>query len=153
MYKNCSIFQISKMDAYYLSCSSVNIFCVLCGREGVMCVWREKSIESLIDFSFSSSVNYKTIITQFLGKSNNVVDILSHFRSSQIPKNSTWAWMRILQFSEGRMAALRAGDGNCHSFCTTVELMSAPKWLLNLSLGGHLFIFTWIFKQFCEQSF
>lgn len=32
MYKNCSIFKISKMDAY-LSCSLVNNFSVLCGRE------------------------------------------------------------------------------------------------------------------------
>lgn len=106
-----------------------------------MCVGREKSIESLIDFSFSSSVNYKSIVTQFLEKSNNMVDILSH-RSSQIPKTAPEPECGYCNFQREEWQLLRVGDGNCHSFCTILELMSAPKWLLNLSLGGHLFIFT-----------
>lgn len=78
---------------------------------------------------------------------NQIKQLDVHFshilKAVRFPKMASKLELRILQFSEGRMAALKIwGAGNCHSFCTILELMSAPEWLLNLSLGRHLFIFT-----------
>lgn len=127
IYKNCSIFKISKMDAYSLSCS-VNIFCVLCGRES--CVFEGRSQLSLwLTFLL---LQCELLKHNHLVLGNNLVDILWHFRSSQIPKNGMWTWVRILQFSEGRMAALKVGGRGLslilHNSWTDVSTQTAPEF-------------------------
>lgn len=145
MYKNSSIFKISKMDAYYLSCSSVNT-CVPCGRESYVFEGRRDQLTSLL-----ATIWILTTLSPNSWKSHSLMHTLFHIlKAVRFPQMASKLKRGCCSFQREKWLW---GTGNCHSFCTILELMSAPRWLLNLSLGWHLFIFTWIFKQFCEQSF
>lgn len=84
---------------------------------------------------------------------NNLVDILWHSRSSQIPKNGMWTWVRILQFSEGRMAALKVGGRELsltlHNSWTDVSTQMAPEfWSGRTSFYFYMNLWTILWAKF-----